>query len=96
MPALEAKEQRLRRVMEARLWVDVLESSRSRGPMPVIACIEEQHAGQTIPGRSCADHDWVLVEAGRRQHRCFVDPSLYDLGLGWDIEGMVRGSVATP
>ncbi len=67
----------------------------------VVRSFDPRLAGQTIPGRSFADHDWVLVEAGHGappagQQRWFVDPSLHDLGLGWDIEHLVRGPVGTP
>jgi len=62
----------------------------------VVRSFDPRLAGQTIPGRSFADHDWALVETREGQQRWFVDPSLHDLGLGWDIGQLVRGPVGTP
>ena len=51
--------------------------------------------GETPRDPAWKDHDWVLVvvrtPAGAR--RLFVDPTLYDMGLGWDISRAVRGDV---
>jgi hypothetical protein len=38
------------------------------------------------------DHDWVLVVARTPsgERRLFVDPTLHDMGLGWDISASVE------
>ncbi len=54
--------------------------------------------GETANSPAWKDHDWVLVVAhtpdGTR--RLYVDPTLYDMGLGWDIAGAVVGDVRIP
>jgi hypothetical protein len=51
--------------------------------------------GETSKSPAWRDHDWVLVvahtPAGPR--RLYVDPTLYDMGLGWDISRAVLGDV---
>jgi hypothetical protein len=51
--------------------------------------------GAKMPFRGWKDHDWVLVEDGTGR-RWFVDPTLADAGLGWDIEKNVDGEVPEP
>ncbi|HVH43354.1 MAG TPA: hypothetical protein VM925_13460 [Labilithrix sp.] len=51
--------------------------------------------GQTVPHRAWKDHDWVLVVVNGNE-RMYVDPTLYDMGLGWDISRAVRGTVPVP
>jgi len=54
--------------------------------------------GQQLRDPKYRDHDWALVvvhgSAGAR--RLFVDPTLYDEGLGWDISRAVVGPVTAP
>lgn len=50
--------------------------------------------GMKIPMKGWEDHDWVLVDAG--SSRRFVDPTLHDAGLGWNIESNVKGTVTVP
>lgn len=57
--------------------------------------------GQKMPFRGWGDHDWVLIEdrsAGPKEEvrRLYVDPTLHDVGLGWDIESNVKGAVTLP
>jgi hypothetical protein len=44
------------------------------------------------------DHDWslVVVRTPAGERRLFVDPTLYDAGMGWDIASSVTGDVRTP
>lgn len=51
--------------------------------------------GARVPMRGWTDHDWVLVVA-RDGHRWYVDPTLDDTGLGWDVTSNVRGTVSPP
>jgi|HubBroStandDraft_6_1064221.scaffolds.fasta_scaffold271300_3 hypothetical protein len=54
--------------------------------------------GETLRDPAWKDHDWVLVvvrtPSGAR--RLFVDPTLYDMGLGWDVSRDVRGDAGLP
>lgn len=53
--------------------------------------------GQKLSSPAFVDHDWVLIVpnvAGAK--RLFVDPTLHDLGLDWDITRSVSGDVRTP
>jgi len=52
--------------------------------------------GRALPFRGWEDHDWVLIQdgAGEDAHRWYVDPTLHDAGLGWDISANVRGPVS--
>lgn len=50
--------------------------------------------GARVAMRGWTDHDWVLIEdAGGR--RWYVDPTLHDAGLGWDVSSNVQGVVRT-
>jgi hypothetical protein len=51
---------------------------------------------KTLPMRGWGDHDWVLIQegSGPDAKRWFVDPTLHDFGLGWDISANVRGPVS--
>jgi len=52
--------------------------------------------GVRIPLRAFRDHDWVVVVGARPRRRWFVDPSFFDVGLGWNIRSRVRGHVGPP
>ncbi len=52
--------------------------------------------GQKLPFRGFGDHDWVLVVQRAGGRRWFVDPSLADAGLGWNIESRVSGQPGLP
>ncbi|MEO6954375.1 MAG: hypothetical protein ABI321_21435 [Polyangia bacterium] len=44
-------------------------------------------SGLVVPLRGWHDHDWVLIVDGAA--RRYVDPTLADFGLGWDVEQQV-------
>lgn len=52
--------------------------------------------GRILPLRGFGDHDWVLIQDGTGEdaQRWFVDPTMHDAGLGWDISANVRGPVS--
>jgi hypothetical protein len=52
--------------------------------------------GHAVPMRGWDDHDWVLIQdgTGDEARRWFVDPTMHDAGLGWDISPNVRGTVS--
>lgn len=55
--------------------------------------------GQKVPLRGFDDHDWVVIDDrsgpgdGRR---LYVDPTMHDAGLGWDIAPAVVGEIKLP
>lgn len=51
--------------------------------------------GTTMKNPAWKDHDWVLlvVNDGAKSSRFYVDPTLYDMGLGWNISSAVQGDV---
>jgi len=55
-------------------------------------------AGEKLAAPGLGDHDWslVVVRTAAGDQRLFVDPTLYDSGLGWDIAASVTGSVPLP
>jgi hypothetical protein len=65
--------------------------SRAHGGTLRVTVVRSQARlfGLRVPLRGWSDHDWVLVEEGAR--RWYVDPTLDDLGLGWDLAGQVAG-----
>lgn len=65
--------------------------SRSHGDTLRVTVVRSQARlfGMRVPMRGWSDHDWVLVEQGAR--RWYVDPTLDDMGLGWDLAGQVEG-----
>jgi len=54
--------------------------------------------GHKVPMPGWSDHDWVLIQEGTGDdaRRWYVDPTLHDAGLGWDISANVRGAVKVP
>jgi hypothetical protein len=57
--------------------------------------------GQKVPMKGWEDHDWVLIEdrSGDDKappRRLYVDPTLHDFGLGWDISSNVKGEINLP
>ena len=54
--------------------------------------------GKTARDPAWKDHDWVLVvvRAPGEAKRLYVDPTLYDMGLGWDVSRAVTGDVRVP
>ena len=52
--------------------------------------------GRAIPMRGWDDHDWALIQdgSGDEARRWYVDPTLHDAWLGWDIAANVRGPVS--
>jgi hypothetical protein len=85
----------------AELFAAIVE--RERGPLDVRVWIVRSDArvlGSAVPDPAWKDHDWVLVAARARApegpRRLYVDPTLDDMGLGWDLAPAVRGAVRLP
>jgi hypothetical protein len=50
--------------------------------------------GQKLPMHGLDDHDWVLVvPTDPKAKRLFIDPTLHDIGLDWNIARSVSGDV---
>ena len=72
--------------------------NRERGSLSARAWVVRSDArilGQTVPDPAWKDHDWVLVvvRTNDGDERIFVDPTLYDMGMGWDVSRAVKGKV---
>jgi hypothetical protein len=54
--------------------------------------------GRKVPLPGWEDHDWVLIQTGPgdEARRLYVDPTMHDAGLGWDVSANVRGAVKLP
>jgi hypothetical protein len=75
--------------------------NRERGGGDVRAWVVRSDAeilGETAKSPAWRDHDWVLVVARMSDgtRRLYVDPTLFDMGLGWDISRAVLGAVQPP
>lgn len=67
-----------------------------------VYAVHSAHAnvlGARLPMPGWQDHDWVLIElspGGAESKRLYVDPTLHDAGLGWNIEESVKGTIVLP
>lgn len=54
--------------------------------------------GRAVPLKGFGDHDWALIQDGQgdEAQRWFVDPTMHDAGLGWDVSANVKGAVHAP
>ena len=81
----------------AHLFATVFRSAATRSGIGATAyVVHSAHArvyGMRVPLNGFGDHDWVFV-VDRDGRRFYVDPTLFDAGLGWDVSGSVRGQVA--
>jgi hypothetical protein len=83
----------------AQLYVSVLQRVLSvSGLRASVLAIrsDARAAGRALPWRQWRDHDWVLVVESGTARRWFVDPSLHDMGLGWDVADNVSGKDLLP
>jgi hypothetical protein len=64
----------------------------------VVHSAKAEVLGHKLPFRGFEDHDWVLIQEGSGDdaRRWYVDPTMHDAGLGWDISTNVRGAVKLP
>jgi hypothetical protein len=84
------------------LFAAFFERARTRAHLDARAFVVHSDDARVLGTRLAApglnDHDWSLVvartPAGER--KLFVDPTLYDAGMGWDIASNVTGEVAAP
>jgi len=56
--------------------------------------------GWKVPMRGWDEHDWALIEdrsvGTGEARRLYIDPTLHDAGLGWDVSANVRGEIKLP
>jgi hypothetical protein len=86
----------------AHLFAKVFEKAAARAKLDarvwVVHSAKAEVLGRTVPMKGWGDHDWVLIQEGSGDgaRRFFVDPTLHDVGLGWDIAANVEGTVKLP
>lgn len=86
----------------AHLFGTVFERAAARVHLDARAFVVHSDDARVVGGKlglpGFGDHDWslVVVRTAAGERRLFVDPTLYDAGLGWDIAGSVRGDVPVP
>jgi hypothetical protein len=86
----------------AHLFARVFDKAAALGKLDarayVVHSAKAEVLGHKLPFRGWGDHDWVLIQqgAGDEARRWYVDPTMHDAGLGWDIASNVRGTVKLP
>jgi hypothetical protein len=86
----------------AHLFAAVFERARTRSRVDARAFVvhsdDARVMGERLAAPGLNDHDWslVVVHGPAGDRKLFVDPTLYDAGLGWDIAGSVTGEVRAP
>jgi hypothetical protein len=86
----------------AELFARVFERAAAAARLPakvyVVHSGKARLFGQKVPMRGWDDHDWVILEdrTSGEAERLFIDPTLHDAGLGWDIASNVKGTVKLP
>jgi hypothetical protein len=86
----------------AHLFAKVFEKAAVRAKLDarvwVVHSAKAELLGRAVPMKGWEDHDWVLIQegSGDEARRYFVDPTLHDIGLGWDIAANVEGAVKLP
>ncbi len=87
------------RTLFARVFDKAAAQGQARRPRAyVVHSAKAEVLGRKLPFRGFEDHDWVLIQEGTGEdaRRWFVDPTMHDAGLGWDISANVRGAVKLP
>ena len=87
----------------AQLMAKVFEKAAAKGGFKARAFVihsdKARVFGQKVPFPGWDDHDWVLIEdrtGSGDPRRLYVDPTLHDAGLGWDISSNVKGEIKLP
>jgi len=95
-----AKEREGNCIEYAHLFATVFNRAAERKQVAARAYVVHSDArvlGRKLPIPGLDDHDWVLVvPTAAGAQRLFVDPTLYDFGLDWDISRSVSGDVRKP
>ncbi len=86
----------------AHLFARVFDRAAARAKLDARAYVvhssKAEVLGHKLPWKGFEDHDWVLIQQGSGEDakRWYVDPTMHDAGLGWDISGAVQGTVKLP
>jgi hypothetical protein len=86
----------------AHLFARVFDKAAALGKLDarayVVHSAKAEVFGHKLPFRGWGDHDWVIIQqgAGDDARRWYVDPTMHDAGLGWDISSNVHGTVKLP
>jgi hypothetical protein len=86
----------------AHLFARVFDKAAARAKLDarayVVHSAKAEVLGHKVPLPGWEDHDWVLIQQGTGEDavRWYVDPTMHDAGLGWDISANVRGTVKVP
>jgi hypothetical protein len=86
----------------AQLFARVFDRAAQKGKLDarayVVHSAKAEVLGRALPFRGWGDHDWVIIQegSGADARRWYVDPTMHDAGLGWDISTNVRGVVKLP
>jgi hypothetical protein len=86
----------------AHLFARVFDRAAARAKLDARAYVvhsgKAEVLGHKLPFRGFEDHDWVLIQEGSGDdaRRWYVDPTMHDAGLGWDVSASVRGTVKLP
>ncbi len=86
----------------ANLFARVFDKAAAAGKLDarayVVHSARAELFGRKVPLPGWEDHDWVLIQdgSGDEARRLYVDPTMHDAGLGWDVSANVRGAVKLP
>jgi hypothetical protein len=87
----------------AQLFVRVFDRAAQKGKLKARAYVLHSERarlfGQKVPFHGFEDHDWALIddhEGPGDARRFYVDPTMHDAGLGWDIASAVVGEIKLP
>lgn len=101
--SFEAVEREGNCIEYAQLLAKVFDKAAAKGGVKAKAFVVHSEKarvfGQKMPFRGWEDHDWVIIEdrsGSGDPRRLYVDPTLHDAGLGWDISSNVKGEVKLP
>lgn len=82
-----------------RVFSAVVSKKALKASTYVVHSANAKVAGQKLAAKGWGDHDWAIVQdntiAGKPK-KYYIDPTLFDAGLGWDIESNVVGDVVLP
>ncbi len=86
----------------AHLFARVFDKAAARAKLDarayVVHSAKAEVLGYKVPLPGWDKHDWVLIQQGTGDdaQRWYVDPTMHDAGLGWDISANVKGTVKVP
>ncbi len=97
--AFAAVEREANCIEYAHLFARVFDKAAAKAKLDarayVVHSAKAELMGRAVPLPGWENHDWVLIQEGTGEgaRRWYVDPTLHDMGLGWDIAANVEGAV---